>query len=672
MWRENQLSKEFYDIILLFCVGTLFEQSLNDGYLNISIVSLMFTGVHSPGCSSAKCIAFQQPLPTAKRPTLLSHHEIFFRAKGDPTLRKIEPDYCDEVVLYSIARDTTVANFDSLHSVQEFGHANFTGVYPTSLSHLTLHPDAQEIPSPNSTQQQSLNTEHSVLLHTERLHAQPVVPTSIFSSKSMNMFSECANTDEFVNSMSHYRNGGTVELYSVFDCGSHFFEIKELLKIFISNLTLSVLVCSGSQSTVSVDTLEENKSNSLKGLVLETHNDAIAPSERFGATQAILHQFSDYLVTDKDMSGSYIFSMNTKEPKKSDFECGRKIVSLSLSLASTERYPFSWYLFGLKLQKIMMTLNRNTLSISGECMIIARELHMNRSAVEAALEHLTEHNILLYFRDILEDVVFSGINIFSNIFSKLISKKFATSITKQDLLESISGDEVVSADSFIYLFQKLMILAPGNDCDSTFIMPCLLSVLSQSEVDKISSSQTPLLIKCPSTGFEYICLLTVYLLQQRCKRKWKILTDTHGNPLCLHKNAVKFFVEGQYNDIVLITFSKGYLKVSASEMLNDTSASVLQGLESIKVVLRCSHTFSFKLAFVCHCGRHSIEHSCTYDKDTMGTICDVDQAVVPLPLKTNIIRWLKNNDQGKLLDGFEIISNTNIGQYLARVSKYQQ
>ena len=628
----------------------------------------MFVGIQSPGCTSAKHVVFQQPLPTAMKSTSLVHHEIFFRAEGDPTLKKIEPDHCDELILHSmptdIAETTPAASTPvSLHEQssiaaseskqqqnmdQQADHMqrSVIGSQPQSALH-----EQSSIAVSESKQQQNMDqqadddmqTSEQKVIESQSQSATPDLEVPSEESKKEQFILECANADAFINSMSHYKNKGKIEFYHAFDCGSHMYKMREILKIFINDLTLCILVVDGSQNLEQIkgfDVLHENKVFALKELIIGTHSDLKTSPE---AMNASFQQFSDSLIMNHPKG--FIFPMNSKEPNNTDYECGSDIINLSLSLASPKRFPFSWYLFGFKLQRIMMSLDRKTLSISKECMIIAEELKMDRPTVEAALEHLTEHNIILYFRDILNDIVFLSVNVFSAIFSKLYSRRsvqYSAIIDQPDLYQVVAGDEIVSADLFIHLFKKLMILTPYDDSSSKFIMPCLLPLLNQSKVDEIHTAKSPpLMIKCPSTGFEYICLLTAFLLAL----KWTIL-NASGKPMCLYKNAVKYYVENLHGEIT-ITFSRGYLKVSASEgaSLSGICTTILKGLENIRFTLRCHKNFDFKVAFLCDCGRLGEEHSSTYNSETMTMTCDVNQTSVPLlySQKSNITEWFDDS-----------------------------
>ena len=253
--------------------------------------------------------------------------------------------------------------------------------------------------------------------------------------------------------------------------------------------------------------------------------------------------------------------------------------------------------------------NRNTLSVSSECMIIAEELNMDRPTVEAALSHLSEQNMILYFPDILNDSVFSGINVFSQLFSLIYSNRcslvkeqhesvWQLSIVTESHLKTVVdyiAESNVSVTDFILLFKKLLILAPYDVAYASYLMPCLLPTLSETEVDKIHesacSASVPARIKCPSTGYEYITMLAMYLLTQT-SFDWTISLNC-GAPVCLYKNCFKFLIESS-QCFVNLSFFDSYLKISIDSSDNKKLKmryiwhTILCGLEKNKDYFKCS------------------------------------------------------------------------------------
>ena len=255
----------------------------------------------------------------------------------------------------------------------------------------------------------------------------------------------------------------------------------------------------------------------------------------------------------------------------------------------------------------MTSNNLHIISVSNHCMVIAKQLKMDDSEVVAALQHLTENNMLLYFQDVMKDIVFAGVHVFFKIFAELY--KTPQSACKQSLL--FSGTHLETAtkhytnaffptSDFIKLFNKLLIVAPYNH---DFLIPTWLQLLSSTELyDVCSSASAPNIavayIKCPSKGYEYICMLIVFLVTLSSP-KWMLLEDKYsGHPVCLYKNCAKYSVEDKYEVTISLVAGVLHVYVNPNKLplksdLRIVSSSILQGLEKIKLILNLQQQQSF-------------------------------------------------------------------------------
>ena len=78
----------------------LFEKSLEEGSLNITIASIIFTGLEEFDSVNAKHVVFQEPISSKPAP-VQSHNNIYFRPQGHLELRKFYHNNLNEAVLYS-------------------------------------------------------------------------------------------------------------------------------------------------------------------------------------------------------------------------------------------------------------------------------------------------------------------------------------------------------------------------------------------------------------------------------------------------------------------------------------------------------------------------------------------------------------------------------------------
>lgn len=431
-------------------------------------------------------------------------------------------------------------------------------------------------------------------------------------------------------------------LYHTFEFGSHH-QMNEVYKIFIKNVSLCVLVTGSSQGICQeeLNILRSNVSYASKGLILEVCDNVGSVSRNREAENNILDEFSHFLVSEAESPMNYIYS---------SVQIGASILDHALSSSLSTTLPLSWYLFGFRLKQFMKSEGKHVVSVSGEAMVVGHSLGLDRPAAVAALEHLMEHNMLLFFGGVLDDSIFFGVEVFTSIFSALYRKS-----EKNEVLGTLSQtnfdeatQDVVSNDLLI-LFSKLMIVAPYNCNGMDYIMPCMLAILNElGRKDQCQGANDtdadPVFFKCPSPGYEFITMLTVFLLGHP-SGEWKILQDKQGCPACLFKNCIKFELKGR--SIVTISSFKSFIEVyiksvrKSEQTFNQISSAILRGLEIIKIILNSHQDFDFKMSFPCHCGRTAEVHHATYNSGTGLLTCENDGSV------TGKITESKRNDQLK-------------------------
>ena len=516
-------------------------------------------------------------------------------------------------------------------------------------------------------------------------------PHELKHQKSMTMLStdqidsECADLENFMKNVKPHSQSGMIEFIHVFDCGSHLAHMSEILRIFIQDVSMSAFVTNLSTefNTKEIAALEEIKDYSAKKLIIGTHSGLNSSSQNPRLLNKSLKK-----VLNNEEEGCF-FSVDCKNP---DYELGDIIITLASSLSVSKSFPFSWYLFGFKLRSFMISKKCSVISVSN-CMNIAEKLNMDRPTVEAALEHLTEQKVILYFREILNDTVFLSVNIISKLFTTLYIRTHSqcsaaplsplsgrdTAISNASLLaapfvDSSSGGKVaiisttklqeiiedfvdvyIKMDNYMRLFKELLIVANYDAVGANIIFPCLLHPLDESGLRKFlslnTSPQTSVCIECPSTGNEYISMLIVFLLSQS-ENMWTVSKDNSGNPSLLYKNCVKFYVK-TYECIITLCFENKYLYISIPPTniekcnLKHISSFILSGLEKIKIILKVEKTFEFQLSYPCTCGIHSHMHPAVYNKEKEILICSVDGSERPTQKSLNN-KWQQGINTGNL------------------------
>ena len=615
-----------YIIFFYLAASELFQKSLSDGTLNMSIASVMFVGSKNHLSTDARCAIFQE---AAVAPHLVVNHGIYYQARNDTMFKKtndyehvISSTLCSEIE--KVSDQQSLAQHQQLKQQPE----QQPNQQPRQQS---KQPPKEQPPKSTSLFTTSIGVKQPLTSQDEQQQQDSdeiVVPPLVsMHVPSIDEIADCKDLVNFIN-----KDGNEIFFYNVFDFGTHH-HMNELYKIFVRNVSLCAFV-TDSSGGINSEMIEKYRNFSSKGVIIVLKSD-IKPSVSDQGKE-LFEIFQDYLIQNPQ---SYFFPIN---PKESDQEVGISILSNALSVP--QKFPFSWYLFGFKLRMFMISNNRSTLSVSKEAMVIAEKLELNRPTVEAALEHLTENNIILYFKN---DTIFLSVHMFSRIISELHELHKSAIVNTSDLhsVTAMYVSDDLTVDGFISLFIKLMILAPCDNVANNvqYLVPCLLIPLNEEELKEICSDSyfpdlQPVYFKCPSNGNEFITMLTVFLLTHP-KRKWKLHLDPYQKPKCLHKNCVQFIPENS-SCIVTLGFFDGYIKVYAKSYgellpnLNHIPAMIIQGLEKIKVILNSHQTFNFGMSFGCTCGRYDA----IYNYESKVLTCENEPATTSP--SSSVYRWI--------------------------------
>ena len=194
-----------------------------------------------------------------------------------------------------------------------------------------------------------------------------------------------------------------------------------------------------------------------------------------------------------------------------------------------------------------------------ECKQTAERVQLKDAAFTAALNHFMQCNILLYYPDVLPDVVFCNPQVLLSIISELV--QYCYKLLKQpDPTKPISGHWERFKD-YAYLTQKLLDEFPGHYYDGVFsssdvlklftsrsivaavgngeyLMPALLPECCLGDIQSDLKSGDPLLIRFKEGCFPngVFCFLVAYLLNDS---KWTVCMKD-GKPKCLYSNSVTF------------------------------------------------------------------------------------------------------------------------------------
>ena len=132
--------------------------------------------------------------------------------------------------------------------------------------------------------------------------------------------------------------------------------------------------------------------------------------------------FDRSLVFHGQQLNEVIFPVNAKAPEPEDFEVAKQLRAEILRATSHmphKKTPVSWFILEQMIHRIARILGRSVLS-RGECMQIARYLHLSEEAFDAALEHFAGLNVLHYYPRILPNVLFTDPQVLLEKFTELV------------------------------------------------------------------------------------------------------------------------------------------------------------------------------------------------------------------------------------------------------------
>ena len=254
-----------------------------------------------------------------------------------------------------------------------------------------------------------------------------------------------------------------------------------------------------------------------------------------------------------------IFGVNSQIPDSKDRAVAKVLRTKISELSPTpEKEPIAWFGLEVLLHDLAHRKKREVLSLM-ECKQTAERVQLKDAAFTAALNHFMQCNILLYYPDVLPDVVFCNPQVLLSIITELVQHCYKL-LKQPDPTKPISGHWERFKD-YAYLTQKLLDEFPGHYYDGVFsssdvlklfasrsivaavgngeyLMPALLPECCLGDIQSDLLSGDPLLIRFKEGCFPngVFCFLVAYLLNDS---KWTVCMKD-GKPKCLHSNSVAF------------------------------------------------------------------------------------------------------------------------------------
>ena len=479
-----------------------------------------------------------------------------------------------------------------------------------------------------------------------------------------------------------------LELAHIIDCTDPAF--MEVLPIFIHELSLCVVCIDltrnldepisnhhmsgvGSlQSTIyqnvtSRQMIYSNSHVASKILIVGNHADEDNPETRAANNEILRNCFEDELVLNGD---DPIFPVNAISADQNTVHDIRERIVLLVKEGEQKPVPFSWHLLGHNILE-EMTKHERKLSSRTECSVLC---NLSDKDLSSALNHLHELGFLYYYEQILPDVVFGDIHIFSVIICEISRQKHQNPnlhralVTKHHFqkIEGVYLEDLFTYKQTIKLFLDLFIVITLTT-ESLYIMPCLLEdVLEMEDLDKYcvnDPSVAPLVIQYTTKGSGIFSSLVCRLASQYNNSPWpwnvKVKENTN-QPCCLFKNCVQFAVPG-YNTIVTLVDIDNFLVVKVQfpqDLCFTLKNGILTALRKACQHLHCHVDPSIEVGFFCDCGI-SDKHTATYKN--LQWKCSVTSNIKSLHSAKHDL-WEDRDKSSKLhLNSVYYVSNPTIG-----------
>ena len=273
---------------------------------------------------------------------------------------------------------------------------------------------------------------------------------------------------------------------------------------------------------------------------------------------------------------SLLFAINAKIPGNDDrklMDNLRQRMIKELQKIPKKKIPLRYFSLEIAFQRLAKYQRRAVLSID-ECLKEATAYHFTRESLDDVLQYLHNLKLIMYYKDILPDVVFVDAQVLLDKITELVEysielrakpssqgvvagslEKFKTCgiVTTEILSQFTSGyvPGLFEEKHLILVFKKLLIVAEIGK--GKHLMPCLLEEEKVKIYSNLETGIPALLFYFGENGpkLGVYCFLLASLITDA---KWKLLTE-NGTPVQLSRNRVRFAVPGNNPGCITITDS---------------------------------------------------------------------------------------------------------------------
>ena len=263
---------------------------------------------------------------------------------------------------------------------------------------------------------------------------------------------------------------------------------------------------------------------------------------------------------------SIIFPINAANPRDNDqavLDILRKHLLIEIRKIKPEPIPHRYFALEMSLQQLAKYKKKVLLSIE-ECFMEAKKFHFTRESFKGALAYLKSIKLVMYFEEVLPEVVFIDVQVLLDKITELVEHSLSESrplsislgeyekfkkcgIITQNILSEFKSRYVVGLfveNDLISLFKHLLIVAEVGEGE--YLMPCLLR--AEPAIPHPSPDSTSLVVPALLFYFKDGPRLGVYcalLSSLITDSKWELLTENRC-PVQLSRNRAQFSVPGKH------------------------------------------------------------------------------------------------------------------------------
>ena len=400
------------------------------------------------------------------------------------------------------------------------------------------------------------------------------------------------------------------------------------------------------------------------------HTCPESPDEKAGKLRSIitdlLPEMQECVITNGRSLAQAIFPVNTKQPKKEDFDIVRKLKEalIGSSRVQPKKLPIKWHVLQLALHMMMQELHRNVLSRE-ECKFVAHKLHFDPESFKAALLYLSQLNIITYYEK-LPSIIFGSCQVILDKITEIIhyslqlkkGTRVATGMDRKLVNQGIVSLALLSSDRFSKHYDNQMfgpqelltvlkdLLVVGEIGLDEYLMPCVLDLSciypSPQVADGFMQDSFILLFPKHCAMLGIFCAACSFLLRDS---GWRLLTEG-GEVVQVARNSIAFEMpRGCGGQVTLKDPLSSYLEVSMelpthitgqhrAKFYNEIRVTLLSAIEGAMKTHKRTVTAP-KVSFLCpeKSGKCSLlPHPATIDEAQTSLTCSQAPSKVSHPL----------------------------------------